>query len=80
MAKVLVTKPVISYATSEAAKFRDWCFEQRMSLNTVKRVFTAVQSLINLYVREYGIAGTNAFSGTFMPCQARCITTATYSK
>jgi len=37
--KVLGNKPITSYATSEAAQFRDWCFEQDMSLNTVKRVF-----------------------------------------
>ena len=67
VAKVLGNKPITSYATSEAAKFRDWCFEQGMSLNTVKRVFTAVRSVINLTMREYGIKGTNAFSGTFMP-------------
>jgi len=63
----LGNRPITSYATSEAAKFRDWCFEQGMSLNTVKRVFTAVRSVINLTMREYGIKGTNAFSGTFMP-------------
>ena len=69
-AKVLGNKPITSYATSEAAKFRDWCFEQGMSLNTVKRVFTAVRSVINLTMREYGINGTNAFSETFMPDRA----------
>jgi uncharacterized protein YyaL (SSP411 family) len=67
VAKVLGNKPITSYATSEAAKFRDWCFEQGMSLNTVKRVFNAVRSVTNLIMREYGIKGTNAFSGTFMP-------------
>ncbi|MDC1382389.1 hypothetical protein N8500_02780 [Candidatus Puniceispirillum sp.] len=67
VAKVLGNKPITSYATSEAAKFRDWCFEQGMSLNTVKLVFTAVRSIINLTMREHGITGTNAFSGTFMP-------------
>ena len=65
--KVLGNRPITSYATSEAAKFRDWCFEQGMSLNTVKRVFTAVRSVINLTMREHGIKGTNAFSSTFMP-------------
>ena len=65
--KVLGNKPITSYATSEAAQFRDWCFEQGMSLNTVKRVFAAVRSIINLIMREHGIEGTNAFSGTFMP-------------
>ena len=67
VAKVLGNRPITSYATSEAAKFRDWCFEQGMSLNTVKRVFNAVRSVTNLIMREYGIKGTNAFSGTFMP-------------
>ena len=67
VAKVLGNRPITSYATSEAAKFRDWCFEQGMSLNTVKRVFTAVRSVINLTIREHGIKGTNAFSSTFMP-------------
>ena len=67
VAKVLGNRPITSYATSKAAKFRDWCFEQGMSLNTVKRVFTAVRSVINLTMREHGIKGTNAFSSTFMP-------------
>ena len=70
VAKVLGNRPITSYATSEAAQFRDWCFEQGMSLNTVKRVFTAVRSIINLTMREHGIKGTNAFSGTFMPDKA----------
>ena len=70
VAKVLGNRPITSYATSEAAQFRDWCFEQGMSLNTVKRVFTAVRSIINLTMREHGIIGTNAFSGTFMPDKA----------
>ena len=68
--KVLGNRPITSYATSEAARFRDWCFEQGMSLNTVKRVFTAIRSIINLTMREHGIKGTNAFSGTFMPDKA----------
>ena len=70
VAKVLGNRPITSYATSEAAQFRDWCFEQGMSLNTVKRVFTAIRSIINLTMREHGIIGTNAFSGTFMPDKA----------
>ena len=65
--KVLGNKPITSYATSEAAQFRDWCFEQGMSLNTVKRVFASVRSVINLTMREHGIEGSNPFSGTFMP-------------
>ena len=56
VAQLLGNRPITSCATSEAAKFRDWCFEQGMSLNTVKRVFTAVRSIINLAIAEHGLA------------------------
>ena len=67
VSKVLGNRPITSYSSSEAAKFRDWCFEQGMNINTVKRVFASIRSIINLTMREYGIEGSNAFSGTFMP-------------
>ena len=38
-----------------------------MNINTGKRVFASVRLIINLTMREHGIEGTNAFSGTFMP-------------
>jgi hypothetical protein len=38
-----------------------------MNINTGKRVFASVRSIINLTMREHGIEGSNAFSGTFMP-------------
>ena len=43
VAKVLGNRPITSYSSSEAAKFRDWCFEQGMNINTVKRVFASVR-------------------------------------
>ena len=67
VSKVLGNRPIISYPSSEAAQFRDWCFEQCMNINTVKRVFASVRSIINLTMREHGIKGSNALSGTFMP-------------
>jgi len=67
VSKVLGNRPITSYSTLDAATFRDWCFEQGMNINTVKRVFASVRSIINLVMREYGIEGNNAFSGTFMP-------------
>ena len=67
VAKVLGNRPITSYSSSEAAQFRDWCFGQGMNINTVKRVFASVLSIINLTMREHGIEGSNAFSGTFMP-------------
>jgi len=67
VSKVLGNRPITSFSSSEAAQFRDWCFEQGMNINTVKRVFASVRSIINLTMREHGIEGSNAFSGTFMP-------------
>jgi len=67
VAKVLGNRPITSYSTLDAAKFRDWCFEKSMNINTVKRVFASVRSIINLVMKEHGIEGKNAFSGTFMP-------------
>ena len=67
VSKVLGNRPITSYSSSEAAQFRDWCFGQDMNINTVKRVFASVRSIINLTMREHGIEGSNAFSGTFMP-------------
>ena len=67
VAKILGNGPITSYSTAEAAQFRDWCFDKCMGLNTVKRVFASVRSVINLNIREYGLEGSNAFSGTYMP-------------
>ena len=67
VAKLLGNRPITSYATSEAAQFRDWCLDKGMNINSVKRVFASVRSIINLNIREYGLDGANAFSGTYMP-------------
>ena len=67
VSKVLGNRAITSYSTLDAAKFRDWCFEQGMNINIVKRVFASVRSIINLVMREHGIEGSNAFSGTYMP-------------
>ena len=67
VARLLGNRPTTTYATSEAAQFRDWCLDKGMNINSVKRVFASIRSIINLNIREYGLDGTNAFSGTYMP-------------
>ena len=68
--KALGNRPITSYVTSEAAEFRDWCLDKGMSITSVKRVFASVRSIINLNIREYGLDGSNAFAGTYMPHQS----------
>ena len=67
VSKVLGNRPITLYSSSEAAQFRDWCLEEGMTVSTVKRVFGSIRAIINLVMREHGIEGSNAFSGTFMP-------------
>ena len=38
-----------------------------MSSSSVKRVFSSVRAIVNLAIREQGLAITNVFSGTFIP-------------
>ena len=51
VAKLLGNRPITSYSTSEAAQFRDWCLDKGMNINSVKRVFASVRSIINLNIR-----------------------------
>jgi len=65
--KVLGNKSIRSYSSVDASKFRDWLMEQRMSLSTVKRVFSSVKAIINLTIQEHGLDINNPFSKTYMP-------------
>ena len=65
--KVLGNKYLKSYSSSDGAKFRDWLIEQGMSINTVKRVFSSVRSIINIAIREEGLDCSNGFSNTYFP-------------
>ena len=38
-----------------------------MGVNTVKRVFSTIRSIINICITEMGLECSNAFSKTFMP-------------
>ena len=56
-----------AYSSKEAGQFRDWLLEQGMGVNTVKRVFSTIRSIINICITEMGLECSNAFSKTFMP-------------
>ena len=65
--KVLGNKPIRSYSSSDASKFRDWLIEQGISNSTLKRVFSSVKAIINLTINEYGLDITNPFSKAYLP-------------
>ena len=64
--KVLGNKSIKSYSSSDGAKFRDWLIEQGMGVNTVKRVFSSVRSIVNLVISEEGLDCSNAVSYTHL--------------
>ena len=63
----LSNRPINAYSSADAAKFQDYLFDKSRSLGSVRRIFGSVRSIINLVMREQGIEGTNAFTGTYMP-------------
>ena len=63
----LGNRPITAYSSADAAKFRDYLFENGLSLGSVRRIFGSVRSIINLVMREQGIEGANAFARTYMP-------------
>ena len=64
---LLADKPLSAYSSREAGQFRDWLLEQGMGVNTVKRVFSTIRSIINICITGLGLDCSNAFSKTFMP-------------
>ena len=65
--KVLGNKSLKSYSSSDGGKFRDWLLEEVMSINTVKRVFSSIRSIINIAISEYGLERSNGFARTYFP-------------
>ena len=65
--RVLGNKSIKSYSSSDGAKFRDWLIKQGMGVNTVKRVFSSVRSIVNLVISEEGLACSNGFAKTYFP-------------
>ena len=52
---------------SDAGRFRDYLFSKGMSSSSVKRVFSSVRAVVNIAIKEHGLAASNVFSGTYIP-------------
>ena len=65
--EVLGDRPIASYASSEAATFRDWLLAKGMSVLTVKRVFSSIRAIVNIAITEHGIECINGFAKTYFP-------------
>ena len=58
---------IVNLKPADAGLFRDFLFNRGMSSSSVKRVFSSVRAIMNLAIKEHGLAMTNVFNGTFTP-------------
>ena len=68
---LLGDRPIDEYSTSDASVLRDHLIEKGLTINTIKRMYSTIRSVINLVIREQGIDCSNAFSNTYMPVVPR---------
>jgi integrase len=64
---ILGDRPIDTYASSDAAAFRDYLLKRGLMTNSVKRNFSTIRSVINLSIQEYGLDCKNAFSRVYLP-------------
>ena len=50
--KAIGNKNIKDISSSDGAKFRDWLLNKGLSINTVKRIFSSVRSIINIAISE----------------------------
>ena len=48
--KAIGNKNIKDISSSDGAKFRDWLLNKGLSINTVKRIFSSVRSIINIAI------------------------------
>ena len=64
-------RPLDAYASSDAAKFRDWLIDRSLSTSSIKRIFSTIRAVFNLTIQEQGLGCSNAFANTFLPSDER---------
>ena len=45
---------------SDAGRFRDYLFNKGLSSSSVKRVFSSVRAVVNIAIKEHGLAGCDS--------------------
>ena len=65
--QVLGDRPLDEYSSADAASYRDYLLNKGLTTNSVKRNFSTIRSIINLYIQEYGLDCRNPFSRVYLP-------------
>jgi len=67
----LADRPIDCYTTADAATFRDWLTDKKLSTASIKRIFSTIRAVLNLTIHEDGLECNNAFAKTFLPSDER---------
>jgi len=60
-------KPLGTYTTIDAGKFRDWLIAKGMVTSSLRRVLSSIKAIVNLTISEHGLDFKNPFANIFLP-------------
>jgi integrase len=66
----LGSRPLDCYSSADAATFRQWLTDKKLSNTSLARIFGVVKAVVNFSIKEQGLECKNAFSGVYIPAEA----------
>jgi integrase len=67
--KATKKKTLTDISTKDAATYRDWLVKRGLKMSSVHRYYSAVRSVINFIISEYGIEIRNPLLGVYLPAK-----------
>jgi len=67
LTEAIGNKPIASYTTIDAGKFRDWLIAKGMITSSLRRVLSSIKAIVNLTIGEHGLSMKNPFANVFLP-------------
>ena len=65
----LGSRPLDCYSSADAATFRQWLIDKKLSNTSLVRIFGVVKAVVNFSIKEQGLECKNAFSGVYIPAE-----------
>ena len=65
----LGSRPLDCYSSADAATFRQWLTDKKLSNTSLARIFGVVKAVVNFSIKEQGLECKNAFSGVYIPAE-----------
>ena len=65
----LGSRPLDCYSSADAATFRQWLIDKKLSNTSLARIFGVVKAVVNFSIKEQGLECKNAFSGVYIPAE-----------